>query len=122
MNLIQEQIASLNFKVDGLHNMIDELSGKVSESLSEVLTEFSQRHQPEAVPARPSFSYRSSFDPSMEHKDVLADNDFLDSDSHTGERSLAPEMQIQRLTAQLTAAYNRIAALEEQLLSKRTYS
>jgi len=122
MDPIQEQIASLNFKVDGLHNMIDELSGKVSESLSEVLTEYSQRHQLEAVPVRPSFSYRSSFDTSMEHKDVLADNDFLDSDSHTGERSLAPEVQIQRLTAQLTAAYNRIAALEEQLLSKRTYS
>jgi hypothetical protein len=122
MDPIQEQIASLNFKVDGLHNMIDELSGKVSESLSEVLSECSQRHQPEAVPVRPRFSYRSSFDTSMEHKDVLADNDFLDSDSHTGERSLAPEVQIQRLTAQLTAAYNRIAALEEQLLSKRTYS
>ena len=123
MDPIQEQIASVNFKVDGLHNMIDELSGKVSESLSEVLTEYSQRHQLEAVPVRPSFSYRSSsFDTSMEHKDVLADNDFLDSDSHTGERSLAPEVQIQRLTAQLTAAYNRIAALEEQLLSKRTYS
>ncbi len=122
MDPIQEQIASLNFKVDGLHNMIDELSGKVSESLSEVLSECSQRHQPEAGPVRPRFSYRSSFDTSLEHKDVLADNDFLDSDSHTGERSLAPEVQIQRLTAQLTAAYNRIAALEEQLLSKRTYS
>ena len=122
MDPIQEQIASLNFKVDGLHNMIDELSGKVSESLSEVLSECSQRHQPEAVPVRPRFSYRSSFDTSLEHKDVLADNDFLDSDSHTGERSLAPEVQIQRLTAQLTAAYNRIAALEEQLLFKRTYS
>lgn len=122
MDPIQEQIASLNFKVDGLHHMIDELSGKVSESLSEVLTECSQRHQPGPAPVRPSFSYRSSFDTSMEHKDVLADNDFLDSDSHSGERSLTPEVQIQRLTAQLTAAYNRIAALEEQLLSKRTYS
>ena len=35
----------------------------------------------------------------------------------TLERSLAPETQIRRLTAQLTAAYNRIAALEEQLLA-----
>jgi hypothetical protein len=32
---------------------------------------------------------------------------------------LAPEAQIQRLSAQLTAAYNRIAALEEQLLAQR---
>jgi hypothetical protein len=35
------------------------------------------------------------------------------------EQDLSPQIQIQRLTAQLTAAYNRIAALEEQLLAKR---
>lgn len=35
------------------------------------------------------------------------------------EQDLAPQIQIQRLTAQLTVAYNRIAALEEQLLAKR---
>jgi hypothetical protein len=33
---------------------------------------------------------------------------------------ISPEAQVQRLTAQLTAAYNRIAALEEQLLAQRT--
>ncbi len=36
--------------------------------------------------------------------------------------SFADEIQIRRLTAQLTAAYNRIAALEEQLLSYRIHS
>jgi hypothetical protein len=35
------------------------------------------------------------------------------------EQELSPQVQIQRLTAQLTAAYSRIAALEEQLLAKR---
>jgi hypothetical protein len=35
------------------------------------------------------------------------------------EQDLSPQIKIQRLTAQLTAAYNRIAALEEQLLAKR---
>jgi hypothetical protein len=35
------------------------------------------------------------------------------------EQDLDPRIQIQRLTAQLTVAYNRIAALEEQLLAKR---
>lgn len=38
---------------------------------------------------------------------------------HIKEQDLSPQIQIQRLTAQLTAAYNRIAALEEQLLAKR---
>lgn len=57
----------------------------------------------------------------MEHKDVLADGDELDAHLHNGERELSPEIQIQRLTAQLTAAYNRIAALEEQLLARRIH-
>jgi hypothetical protein len=34
------------------------------------------------------------------------------------EQDLSPQIQIQRLTAQLTVAYNRIAALEEQLLTR----
>ncbi|MGG6293430.1 hypothetical protein ACQ4M4_03315 [Leptolyngbya sp. AN02str] len=68
---------------------------------------------------RYSQQHRYSLDADMEHKDILSDADFLDTDSHSGEHSLSPELQIQRLTAQLTAAYNRIAALEEQLLSKR---
>ncbi len=72
------------------------------------------------------FSYsRREIDRSLngafEHKDVLLDNDFLDLEKQGAERDLAPEIQIQRLTAQLTAAYNRIAALEEQLLAQRTH-
>ena len=55
----------------------------------------------------------------MAHKDVLADDNYSEIDSQNGDRILAPEVQIQRLTAQLTAAYNRIAALEEQLMSRR---
>lgn len=57
--------------------------------------------------------------PELEHKDVLVDGIFTDINFQGGDRHLTPEIQIQRLTAQLTAAYNRIAALEEQLLLKR---
>ena len=57
----------------------------------------------------------------MEHKDVLADGNCLDRNRQSGEKQLTPEVQIQRLTAQLTAAYNRIAALEEQLLAQRIH-
>jgi hypothetical protein len=38
-----------------------------------------------------------------------------------GERQITTDIQIQRLTAQLTAAYNRIAALEEQLMRQRIH-
>jgi hypothetical protein len=43
----------------------------------------------------------------------------LENRQQIREQDLSPQIQIQRLTAQLTAAYNRIAALEEQLLAKR---
>lgn len=56
----------------------------------------------------------------MEHKDVLTDGIYLDMHRQSGD-NITPEIQIQRLTAQLTAAYNRIAALEEQLLRERIH-
>ncbi len=55
----------------------------------------------------------------MKHKDILPDNE--DWQIHNQEQ-INPEIQIRRLTAQLTAAYNRIAALEEQLLARRVHS
>jgi hypothetical protein len=57
----------------------------------------------------------------MEHKDVLVDNYSSEASMYSGEKALSPEIQIQRLTAQLMAAYNRIAALEEQLLAQRVH-
>jgi hypothetical protein len=53
--------------------------------------------------------------PSMHHKDVLEDEDSIGfpEDLVT---DVPVDMQVRRLMAQLTAAYNRIAALEEQLL------
>ncbi len=62
--------------------------------------------------------------PILDHKDVLVDDEYesrRDWPESMSESLLSPELQIQRLTAQLTAAYNRIAALEEQLLSKRIH-
>lgn len=60
--------------------------------------------------------------PELRHKDVLEDDDhYGDNDFSMQDRPLALDMQVQRLTAQLTAAYNRIAALEERLLSQRIY-
>jgi hypothetical protein len=53
-------------------------------------------------------------------QDILIDSSGVEISHHQiKEQDLSPQIQIQRLTAQLTAAYNRIAALEEQLLAKR---
>lgn len=49
----------------------------------------------------------------------LLDEEMPTVSSRSMGHDIAPEAQIQRLSAQLTAAYNRIAALEEQLLAQR---
>lgn len=119
MDFLQEQVTHLNGRIDALYTVVERLSSQTTEVLTELRT-----NSP-ITPPKPSVSryyghYMST--PEMEHKDVLVDSNYPESDSQQGERVLAPEVQIQRLTAQLTAAYNRIAALEEQLLSRRVHS
>jgi hypothetical protein len=123
MDLLQDQIDVLNEKVDALHQMIEQLSSQTALILSEIRTAPSERNHPlQAVTSVGRYPYytRTNLAGGLEHKDVLSDDSYPESETQSGERSLAPEIQVQRLTAQLTAAYNRIAALEEQLLSKRT--
>lgn len=54
-----------------------------------------------------------------DRQEISIDINGIETSHQVREQDLAPQFQIQRLTAQLTAAYNRIAALEEQLLAKR---
>lgn len=124
MDTIQLQINALNSKVDSLHQTIENLGSNLTQALTEIKTQSNpgiSRSSFGTSNGRFSYSYSRSGDTSLEHKDVLSDDHTIESNSHTGEKSLAPEIQIQRLTAQLTAAYNRIAALEEQLLAQRIH-
>jgi hypothetical protein len=128
MDSIQEQVILLSGKIDALHQMIDEVDGKVSAMLNSAypypLDDSELIHADDLIihssPHR--YSYRhspSALDTVCEHKDVLVDDEFPNLDPHSHDARLAHNVQIQRLTAQLTAAYNRIAALEEQLLADR---
>ena len=57
-----------------------------------------------------------------QHKDVLVDDESIHasvSDNNQHAEAISCEEQVHRLTAQLTAAYYRIASLEEQLLAIR---
>ncbi|MBD3883079.1 hypothetical protein IFO70_15045 [Phormidium tenue FACHB-886] len=121
MDSFQEEVTRLNTKVDALHEIIEQLKSQTTEILSEVKIASDKNPVTSSIPSRPSYLSRSSFSIAMEHKDVLSDDNYPDSDTQNGDRVLTPEIQIQRLTAQLTAAYNRIAALEEQLLAKRSH-
>lgn len=124
MEPLQKQVITLSHKVDALYQVIDQLSGKVSDALSECrLAPIQGTNGSVGVDGAGHYRTQgySSFKQGMEHKDVLADGTCLDTHRQSGEKELTPEIQIQRLTAQLTAAYNRIAALEEQLLAQRIH-
>jgi hypothetical protein len=55
----------------------------------------------------------------LEHKDILVDKSQPFDLTRPEEKDISIEWQVRRLTAQLTIAYNRIAELEEELLSRR---
>jgi hypothetical protein len=123
MEPIQAQVTMLTQKVDALHQVIDQVNSRVSEILSTSKTQspgesaILDDHHPRVVSSS-HFQYNESL---YMHKDILMDSPYIDPETSGEDTTLSPEVQIQRLTAQLTAAYNRIAALEEQLLANRVH-
>lgn len=126
MEPLQKQVLTLSYKLDALYQVIEQLDIKVSQALSGCGLGKTQEIRDNFLPSSDTGRYQLkghlNFNPEFEHKDVLADNIYSDTNIQGGDKHLTPEIQIQRLTAQLTAAYNRIAALEEQLLLKRINS
>lgn len=120
MESLQQQIISLSNQVDALYQVVEQLTVKVSDAFSECqLTPIEMNESlVKDSASRNQAQVRSSLKPVMSHKDVLADDAYLDRQRQADEE-LMPELQIQRLMAQLTVAYNRIAALEEQLFTQR---
>lgn len=119
IDVVQKQVLELNDKVDTLHSLLEQLTEKVSDIAMLQTTpssDFSSNFR--GINVAP-VAIRRPVDPSMTHKDVLSDEPQLENDKSSSSHSLSPEVQIQRLTAQLTAAYNRMAALEEQILACR---
>lgn len=123
MEPLQKQVIALSHKVDALYQAVDNLNARVSEAFSECRLSPIQGTNNSLGGDSGHYSNQSysSIKSAMEHKDVLVDSSSLDNHRQSGEKELAPEIQIQRLTAQLTAAYNRIAALEELLLAQRIH-
>ncbi len=123
MDTLQKQINTMNGKIDGLHQLIEQLTGSLSQVVTEMKSSSGNGSSFYSFSGSSGRYYQSTrrVDPFMEHKDVLLDNHASEASMQSGEKALSPEIQIQRLTAQLTAAYNRIAALEEQLLAQRVH-
>ncbi|MEA5593684.1 hypothetical protein [Rivularia sp. UHCC 0363] len=126
MEQLKLQVLSLSKRLEDLYQVIEQLDGKLSQTLADCnLAKATQAEEPDQkVTNTGKYQLKNStgFNSGLEHKDVLVDDVYLDGTFEAGDRQLTPDIQIQRLTAQLTAAYNRIAALEEQLLLKRINS
>jgi len=124
MDTLQVQISELRNKIDTLHELIEQVNKQVR-----TLSNQQPTHQEQESYSLPSFGYNSNSigqdgasEYQLTHKDILVDDNSSSSSTSSSSDNLSPDTQIRRLTAQLTAAYNRIAALEEQLLTYRIHS
>jgi hypothetical protein len=123
MEAIHQELNILTVKVDKLFQLLETLNQRVNHGLSpETHQQFDDSDSDENQSLRHKYKNLYSQDKELhkEDKDLISDRSILNlNDRSHRHKDFSPEVQIQRLTAQLTAAYNRIAALEEQLLSRR---
>jgi hypothetical protein len=126
MNALQIQMDDLTQKVDRLYEVVERISHQIVEVTGNIHKPNDFTSNRDLLDDEPSTHHYSSsysrFSAVMEHKDILSDHGSENGFYTQQEQKLSPEIQIRRLTAQLTAAYNRIAALEEQLLTYRIKS
>lgn len=124
VDTMKTEILQLGQKVDQLFPALEELTRLVSNTLAEVGSPARIASTGERIGTLngydSSYSHHHVLEELMDHKDILIDSEGTELYAKKSDRVLPPELQIQRLTAQLTAAYNRIAALEDQLLSRRS--
>ncbi len=122
IDVLEKQVLELSSKVDSLHSLVAQLADKVDTGMTASKSSANGSILPESAGVNLSpVKVRRAPNPAMMHKDILSDEPYLDAEKSSTARKLSPEIQIQRLTAQLTAAYNRIAALEEQIMAYRAY-
>ncbi|NEP18214.1 MAG: hypothetical protein F6J97_15130 [Leptolyngbya sp. SIO4C1] len=123
MNVRQESTLQLSDRVDTLYQMLEQINDKMSTLLAKQSS--ADRESGAGLATGSSRIHRNLVaieQEAIDHKDILNDEPQLGDAQANHSQLLSPEIQIQRLTAQLTAAYNRIAALEEQVLTYRAHS
>lgn len=139
MDRPQNHIITLEQKLDRLYRIVEQLSLRLEES---VAMKQEDSYQESSIPLEThadilddppepeemmiddasAESHHHNASAWMEHKDILLDDEsHLPSRTATDGEEVSAEIQIRRLHTQLTAAYNRIAALEEQLLAQRIH-
>ncbi|MEL7035695.1 MAG: hypothetical protein AAFO04_08785 [Cyanobacteria bacterium J06592_8] len=125
MDSVNQQVVALNHKVDRLYEIVIQVNDRLTDLLEAQTSGPPESFSPnlEVIPSQPPAPQPLTLEPKLEHKDILSDDNYVTAKTmfHHEEPSITADIQIQRLTAQLTAAYNRIAALEERLLSQRAH-
>ena len=114
---LENKVDCLNEAVQGIHTQVAWLISEEENAKESSAKSSSSSTLPESVLSSSEEGY--AFPSLNDYRDTMVGGSEGKPTESTLERSLAPETQIRRLTAQLTAAYNRIAALEEQLLASR---
>jgi hypothetical protein len=112
---VETKIELLTSRVDDVYHILDRLHQHLLPDISrpEIVAKVVKAQPQQSFP---KIDIQESAD-WLIHQDVLVDNET--SSYRHQETMLSPQSQIQRLTAQLTVAYSRIAALEEQLLARQ---
>ena len=108
MDEVFQHFRELEVKINQLYWLVERLTNQVNSLISQ-----KEEH---STAIKSDYSMLTGLG---SHQDVLID-DSGENIKIVHQDIIDPEIQIKRLTAQLTAAYNRIAALEEQLVYKRT--
>lgn len=124
---LDQNIIALDRKIDGLYAAIEQLNQQVAMLIArdqeryQLETSLPVVPQSQPLPSEPATQAKAQWQSSMTHKDILLDdNDWEQVTDIEPEPVISDDLQVRRLTAQVTAAYNRIAALEEQLLARRS--
>lgn len=121
MERLENHITTLEQKIDRLYAVVEHLSNRLDTNMQ---MQPSQENASEngTVNDMANENSHRGFSGMMGHKDVLVDDDSNTSRNTASDgEEVSPEIQIRRLNTQLAAAYNRIAALEEQLLAQRIH-
>jgi len=145
MEVKRQEIWQLNQKIDQLYAIVKQLGSRIGwdgvEDLCfsvqtvtedfELVNDFTARQQDlelhgeemgEDNNIEDNFAQKEEKVNSDNHKDILIDEQKTAPRRfaiNTNNDDISCEEQVQRLTAQLTAAYHRIASLEDQLLAHR---
>jgi chaperonin cofactor prefoldin len=121
METIEKQLLDLHEKVDRLYEIIERLNSQFTVVFSESQMRGNAHMASGRSQVGRSANPLTELESFANHKDILHDDSTAEMMAQSlANTSISPESQLQRLTAQLTAAYNRIAALEEQLVTHRS--